>query len=51
MAMAKAMSAFPRATDEKKVVAIGIGQHGSQVAIAFGLSAVVGKKGTLVNVN
>ena len=51
VAMAMAMSALPRATDEKKVVAIGMGQHGSQAAIALGISAIVGKKNTQVNFN
>lgn len=51
VAMAMAMSALPRATDEKKVVAVGMGQHGSQAAIALGISAIVGKKNTQVNFN
>lgn len=51
VAMAMAMSALPRAYNEKRVIAVGVGQHGSQSAIALGLSAVVGKNPTLVNVN
>jgi hypothetical protein len=51
IAMAMAMSALPRATDDKKVVAVGIGQHGSQAAIAVGVSAIVGERNTQVNLN
>jgi hypothetical protein len=51
LAMSFAMSALPRAMNGESIVGVGLGQHGSQGAIAFGLSRHVPSRDIVLNVN
>ncbi len=51
VAMAMAVSALPRAYRDKSVVGVAVGQHGSQAALAFGVSTILEKSRTQLNLN